>query len=606
MTKEKRTSAVNDSARANRTEKAEPLWKKLVQPSQMSFKVVAAFGFVFTFLLLFFSYHYFGSYFEMNDDPRYVMAMKGFASPQPYNNFVSAYVFTSDIYIKLYQLYPNIGWYGLSMFLILWGALFNAYLAIYLVARGRISSLLTMVVIIAFFFLVFFQNVYWINFTRPSLLVTVSFIMLLAVLYLNNDVLKRNKWLLAFPVVTYVLGHLTRLDAGYLGFTFGSGFAFLLVYKRKSILPFGLKYILPVLVFIIIVKLIDRNAQRSDSRNEDFLTKTELIRQLIDYKNTGAYVPKTTNDTIIYNAMMLARYCSDDKIITSEFLQKLSEGSPQIEDAEKKKFESEFGAFLKSTNNENSLMKKLNYGILIVFLVFLLSAPKSHYFSFLRYFLFQLMFLTIIVGMSYYMKMPARIYNPLFVGLTLANILFLFSLLNFNKRAFYFCLLVPLFLVFVSIPAYSATNKQLLKKYRQYGKINHQMIDEMNNSFSNTVFIPTNLRSWEMHTATDPLREINFKNGNSYVYLSIELSLAPETKEQLKDKFGTDNHAELFKNISEMKNVVFISDDAYNNFLRAYYHYLYNQDYEFEKVGSPAFTQYTGLNFYRLKKQKFD
>jgi hypothetical protein len=125
----------------------------------------------------------------------------------------------------------------------------------------------------------------------------------------------------------------------------------------------------------------------------------------------------------------------------------------------------------------------------------------------------------------------------------------------------------------------------------------------MNNSFTNIIFIPTNLRSWEIHTATDPIKEINFKNKNCYVYLTIELSLAPETQDQLLDKFGTTDHSKLFKKISTMSNVVFISDDNFNDFLKKYYHYIYNQDYEFEKVDTvpSPYYQYTGLNYYRLK-----
>ena len=107
-----------------------------------------------------------------------------------------------------------------------------------------------------------------------------------------------------------------------------------------------------------------------------------------------------------------------------------------------------------------------------------------------------------------------------------------------------------------------------------------------------------------MHNATDPVHEVNFKNKNCYVYLTIELSLAPETQDQLVSKFGTYDHAELFKKISEMNNVVFVSDDNFNNFLRAYYHFLYKQDYYFEQIPNitPSFYQYTGLNYYRLKK----
>jgi hypothetical protein len=206
------------------------------------------------------------------------------------------------------------------------------------------------------------------------------------------------------------------------------------------------------------------------------------------------------------------------------------------------------------------------------------------------------------------MKLPARIFNPLFVMLTLGNIIFTISFFRFDNKQFYYLLLPPCFFIFIGIPNYAKSNNKLISDYKQYGRINHMMINDMNDTFKNTIFIPTNLRAWEMHNATDPIKEINFKNKNCYVYLSIELSLAPETKDQLIDKFGTDDHSKLFKKMGKMNNVIFISDDNYNNFLTAYYHYIYNQDYYFEKAtqNPPAFYQYTGLNYYRLKSMSHD
>lgn len=570
---------------------------------EYDFKIVAALGFLISLLLLVFCYKYFGSYFETNDDPRYVMAMKGFASPLPYDNFVSVYKFTVDLYIALYKHFPSVGWYGLSMFLMLCGALFNMYIILYLAAKERINFLLILVMFIAFYFLVFFQNVYWINFTRPVVLVTTSFIMLLTVLYLNIETLIKYKWILIFPIVTYILGHLTRLDAGYLGFVFGFAFSVLIIFKQKPLVPFFLKFIIPVVCFILLVKAADVSSQKKSTRNHDFLEKTEIIRQLFDYKNAAAYIPKDTKDTVTYNAMMLARYCSDDKIISVEYLKKLTNGSPLLESGNKKKFDDEFGAFTKSLENENSLAKKINYSLLAVLIIWLLVSVKKNYFDFLKVILFSLFFLGVIMGMSYYMKLPARIFNPLIVMLTLGNLIFAFSFFRFDKKQFYYVLILPAFIILIGVPAYAKSNNKLIIEYNQYGRMSHAMMDDMNNSFSNTIFIPTNVRSWNMHHATDPIKEINLKNKNCYVYLSIELSLAPETKDQLIDKFGTDDHSKLFKKISEMNNVVFISDDNYNNFLRAYYHYLYNQDYHFEKVNDdpPSFYQFTGLNYYRLK-----
>jgi hypothetical protein len=202
------------------------------------------------------------------------------------------------------------------------------------------------------------------------------------------------------------------------------------------------------------------------------------------------------------------------------------------------------------------------------------------------------------------MKLPARVFNPLLVVLTISNILILLTQFSFERRNYYFLLTVPLFVTLFSIPQYAKATKNILKGYGNFGRINKAVFDDMNKRFENTVFIPTDVRSWEMHNATDPIREINFQRKNCYVYLSIELSLAPETQDQLEDKFGTADHSKLFQIISEKSNVVFISSESYINFLRGYYYYLYNQSYYFEKVfqDDPTFSSSTGLNFYRLKR----
>lgn len=570
---------------------------------EYNFKIVAIIGFFVSLLLLIFSYHFFGSYFEMNDDPRYVMAMKGFASPVPYNNFVSVYKFTSDLYIWLYKNFPDIGWYGYSMFFIMLGSLFNIFISIYLVALNRINFLFIILIFIGFYFLIYFQNVYWINFTRPSIIGTSSFILLLGALYLNQYVLIKNKWIIIFPVITYIIAHFTRLDGGYLGFIFGITASLLIVSVHKNIFPFLLKYILPVFIFILMIKLFDIFSQKNNPGNSDFLEKTEIIRQLIDYRNAAEYRPTSIKDTLAYNAMINARYCSDDKVISKEYLKKLTNKSPLLVSGNKKKMETELTVFYDSLKEENSIARNINYSFFIILMVWFFISGKDNLSKILKYILLQLFFIGLITGMSYYMKLPARIFNPLLVMLTISNILFLFSIVSFKEKKYYYLVSIIFISALFALPQYTKANKANISNYKKYGRVNQGMFNDMN-QFQNTIFIPTSVRSWEMHNATDPIREINFENGNCYVYLSIELSLAPETKDQLIDKFGTSDHAKLFNNICKMNNVVFISTNDYNNFLRGYYHYLYNQDYYFEKVRNEnaPFYENTGLDYYRLKK----
>jgi hypothetical protein len=378
----------------------------------------------------------------------------------------------------------------------------------------------------------------------------------------------------------------------------------LFVVFQKNIIPFLLKFMLPVLMFILAVTAIDVISKRNNQRNNEFLEKTEIIRQLIDYRNAAAYVPQNINDTIAYNAMVNARYCSDNNVISVPFLKKLTQQSPLIPSGNESKFKDEFGVFLDSLNAENKVAANLNYAFLFIVFIWFIRSVKHNYIGFLKYLLFQVFFIVVIAAMSYFMKLPARIFNPLLVVLTFSNMIYLFSMFHFEKKLWYLLITFPIAVSLAAIPKYSSANNEAITRYDAFGKINHLMFDDMNSNFSNTIFIPTTLRSWEMHNATDPIKEINFKNKNCYVYLTIELSLAPETQDQLLAKFGTYDHAELFKKISGMDNVIFISEDNFNNFLRAYYHYLYKQDYYFEKVTNilPSFYQYTGLSYYRLRK----
>ena len=427
--------------------------------------------------------------------------------------------------------------------------------------------------------------------------------MLLSAFYLNPDTLKNNKWILVFPSLIYILGHLTRLKSGYLGFGFGLAFSLLFISTQKQIRPFLLKFVLPVVAFILIAMAADIFSQKTDPRNNYYLEKSEIAIQFFDYQNISAYVPENIKDKIAYAAMQ-RMYLNDDKIMSLDLLKKLIDTDPLLlKKGRNARLKNKLGEFTKSLSEENSISRNLNISFFLVLVFWLLTSFKENLVPFLKYTGFQLFFIAAVVGISYFMKMPARISSPLLTILTISNILLISSTLPFEKKQFYYVAYSLLIVSLYASPEYCKANTSLIFNYREYGKINHMIFDDMNNRFRDTIFIPTNLRSWEMHNATDPIKEINLKNNNCYLYLSINLSIAPETQDQLLAKFGTFDHAVLFKKISKMNNVIFISDSDYNNFLGLYYHYLYNQDFYFEEVFKDAPSLYnTGLKYYRLKE----
>ena len=111
--------------------------------------------------------------------------------------------------------------------------------------------------------------------------------------------------------------------------------------------------------------------------------------------------------------------------------------------------------------------------------------------------------------------------------------------------------------------------------------------------------------SWDRNAITDSIPMFfdipdEYKNSKlNRVYKDIKFSNPVTAEIFLKFRYDINRSSPDKKILSQD-----ISTDNFNNSLRAYYHYLYNQDYHFEKIKaeSASFYQYTGLDYYRLKK----
>ena len=571
---------------------------------EYSFKLVAALGFIISLILLIVSFKLFGSFYESNDDPRFVLAMKGLATPKPFDNFYYLYTLTVYAYIELYKLFPDVAWYGYSMFLLLLGTLFNVFITIYLFFKNKLSFLFIILIFITFYFLIFIQNVYLINFTRPSILSTASFVALLSALYLEGEILIKNRWILIFPSIIYILGHLTRVDGGYLGLVIGLCFSFCVILYKKNIFTYLVKFILPVLGFVAIIMIFNTYSYRSNLRNKDYFEKIGLVIKIVDNQNPLTYHPINIQDTVAHDALIKAMYWGDNEIITIDLFNRIIQG-PYLFNNNFAKSKASITKFIRSMDEENKIAWNLNLAFILIMLAWFITSFKTHYKVFLKFILLQLFFIMLVLVMSYYMKLPERVFNPLLVLLTLFNVLILSSILSSNKIFLYLISITIFAILLLSIPGYLNANEKLIDRANLVGNINQRVVNDINSQFHNTILIPLTVRAWCIHDNSDPIREINFKNNNSFVYLSIDFSLAPETKDQLIAKFGTSNHSELFKRISCMNNVIFISNEPYNNFIRVYYYYLYNQNFTFEKVitSDDIFEKETGIGYYRLRSK---
>lgn len=448
--------------------------------------------------LLYVSYHFLGSYFETNDDPRYVMAMKGLVTPKPYNNFVSVYRFTSDWYIWLYKHFPTIGWYGWSMFLLLWGALVNLFFALTYYLKGRLHWWGILLVFCAAYFLLFLQNVYWINFTRPALLTTGSSMMLVFAILGSKDY-KKEALVFGFAYVVFVLGHLTRLDAGYLVFLFCAMFVLLFsLFGRKSFKRL-IYSIAPFAVIILAIQVSDTFTLKT--QNHEFLEKTRLIKDYNDYRNfetQGKRQFQNIRDKLAYFAAVEAFYLTDNNVVNIEFLKTLTGNSVFEKDINRERLSKSFKPLYERVVSDC-------YPLFLLNLIFFLSAAlkfdrrniRDCGWGFAGYILFQLFFVSLIVAMMIFMKLPSRIFSPMFVIFTLCNFIALMEsedhqLTRSSKTAVIVVALIGL----VFIPKYVSLTEYLVRDSARFGEVNTHMVDDMNMNFKNTIFIPTAQRAW--------------------------------------------------------------------------------------------------------------
>src|SRR4029079_13925818 len=98
-------------------------------------------------------------------------------------------------------------------------------------------------------------------------------------------------------------------------------------------------------------------------------------------------------------------------------------------------------------------------------------------FNFLKYFSWQLFFLMLITGMSYFMKLPARIFNPLLVMLNLGNLIFIAAILKFKNTRLYYFILLPCLFIMIGIPDFVKSNNTFITFYKETGEVNKMMMD---------------------------------------------------------------------------------------------------------------------------------
>jgi hypothetical protein len=126
------------------------------------------------------SYVAFGFYYGDNDDPAIEALIRGLFFSHPVTEFYAFHRITAIVYARLYQLFPNIPWYGIFMYVLLLLAVTNYFVLIHRHVEKFITNYALLIPLLIIFYLVFFlDGVIFIFFTKVAILLAASSILLI-------------------------------------------------------------------------------------------------------------------------------------------------------------------------------------------------------------------------------------------------------------------------------------------------------------------------------------------------------------------------------------------------------------------------------------------
>jgi hypothetical protein len=601
-------------------------WLRMTSLQKMQKSLNPVFLFVLTVGLFLLTYLLLGFHFAWIDDVLMNNYLRGLLSSEPIDDFYLYQRGLSKVLSGLYFVVPQWPWYGLFLYACIFVATFNVFHFLSKVfLQFKINSRLHRALLLTLFFLVaWIENVYLINFTRVSILLTGSSLLgLIYLIYFEKDVrffrLKYGFYLGAFGV-----GYLLRPEATTFTLVILGGLVALLSFSRDFRKP--ALFVLPLLLFIGTHTVVEKTSQSADKAK--FETRWPYIFNLLDGCNfkseaTGEML-KTPEDSVRLMAVG-TWYVEDENQITPEFLEQLSASSPiswttlsnwrQNLNDEFHKAKSFYGR--EYHRGLNWFVKMIGFAIFnLLILLWCLSqlvTGEMSTRSFLKVILYFFGFVALMLTTMLFIKMEDRIFTPVAIIFTCGNLLLLTSLVDLKlkgNRAKRGLIVLLILLAGFSIWRMKSMRKIAVEK-KQELNLKRNFIAEVNTQFSDKLIF---YDLWSMTLLHDsPFKNVEMNPQNTHtVFGEYWCNSYQSHRDYLKSICGSVEFEPFFECLFEKKEeVVFILSKHRKDLLESYLSILYNLNYKFELIhpdSEVSKIKYSFLwakldfNYYRLRQ----
>jgi hypothetical protein len=393
---------------------------------------------------------------------------------------------------------------------------------------------------------------------------------------------------------------MTRPEAGILTTLLIFPFAFFIALKLKNlkstiyaIIIFSLLVLFLQYTFIYLIPPKKLAGESYDLIPE----KYELyMLNLNEFEFTKNIKIANNKDSLKIEALKF-RFSSDKKMLTNDFLEKYST--------------SNIFSFSKLTLHRFKvvLYDILNYVInlyigitvinLFLFIVMIFGSYENRKFIIIIYLVPQVLFFLLLFSIDVFMKMPERIFVPLYTVFTVCN-LWQMQRLKINPK---FNKFSNIFLILIII-SFSASSYYVILKHnsiKAQNKENIQIFDYLGNKFNNTTFLIT-LNSYSLLEHLDPLKNLDVNNNKLLPIVGWTINL-PSYYKELKSISSSSDIYGFLNYICNNRNYIIISDEKFIEFLTSYFKILYNNEFKFvSEFEIPDIIKERDLNLYTIKK----
>ncbi|MDB5262148.1 MAG: hypothetical protein JWQ14_1429, partial [Adhaeribacter sp.] len=478
---------------------------------------------------------------------------------QPASNDLSLYFHGISHGLSwLYKVAPHWPWYGLMLYILLWGATSGAFLI--LRQSGLINNRFYLFYFFLFFLASWAEHIYLFNYMRvPLLLAGVGYLIFLQ---LPGN---KNNWLVttALSGLMFLVALCIRPSAALLGvvvvgpavflLTAGSFFSWL---KFRPILLY-----MGVGAFFFIFLNLNLSPAAKQYQRLDWLKSTVLDFQIYEPQ------PKSKADSLAFAAIdrwMLA----DTRVINESFYQKA--GRVNFNYVLTKVAPAKLTAVLDILVRDHFLVVSLN--IYLLFFLFWYKYPGSGLNRNLII-VYQVYFWLLVLGIGVWLKLPPRVITPCLSLYTLVNgALYLKINLEKQDNFKWSKIGVVLLVILVGLQFYKISHRAHWQNHNQ--KTNEAFITALRKDLQGQIIVSNVLPDY--FRSLSPFRNYDF-GTNTLFFLTGWHTLDPANRSYNHKLTSQPDFARAVLTLSRNNNTIWILSPGFYEFLKVYFNTFYHQ-----------------------------